>query len=116
MRRSSARASSDDEYFGESPSQSSPGESPSRSSGESPSRLGNPRHPGESPARSSGESPSRSSPGESPSQSSPRESPSRSSAPVRAMVDFLLQNFLIIMLLLPIHRRDHSIFYFYGRG
>ena len=39
----------------------------------------------------------------------PGESPSRSSpAPVRAMVDFILQNFLIIMLL-PIHRRDHSI-------
>ena len=67
MRQSSSRASSDDEYFGESPSQSSPGESPSRSSGESPSHLGNPRHPGESPTRSSGESPSRSSPGESPS-------------------------------------------------
>ena len=25
------------------------------------------------------------------------------------MVDFILQNFLIIMLLLPIHHRDHSI-------
>ena len=82
MRRSSSRASSDDEYFGESPSQSSPGESPSRSSGESPSHLGNPRHPGESPTRSSGESPSRSSPGESPSRSSPGESPSSWRIPI----------------------------------
>ena len=47
MRLSSSRASSDDEYFGESPSRSSPGESPSRSS----------------------------------------------PAPVRAMVDFILQTF-----------------------
>ena len=97
MRRSLSRASSDDDYFGESPSQSSPGESPSRSSGESPSRSSGEspsRSSGESPSRSSGESPSRSSPRESPSRSSPGESPSRSSpAPARAMVDLILQTF-----------------------
>ena len=75
MRRRSSRASDDDEYFRESPSQSSHGESPSWSS------------PEESPSRSSPAPPS------SPSKEDRDPDDPSISAPVRAMVDFILQTF-----------------------